>query len=75
MSFTRDVISTPNAPKAIGPYSQAIKANGFVFISGQIPIDPATGNLTLVPNPYYDLFCSGAAQLPDGRILTVGGYD
>ena len=43
--FTRDVVSTPNAPKAIGPYSQAIKANGFVFISGQVPIDPATGNL------------------------------
>jgi 2-iminobutanoate/2-iminopropanoate deaminase len=45
MSFTRDVISTPNAPKAIGPYSQAIKANGFVFISGQVALDPATGNL------------------------------
>jgi 2-iminobutanoate/2-iminopropanoate deaminase len=44
-SFTRDVVSTPNAPQAIGPYSQAIKANGFVFISGQIPIDPATGSL------------------------------
>jgi 2-iminobutanoate/2-iminopropanoate deaminase len=43
--FTRDVVSTPNAPIAIGPYSQAIKANGFLFISGQIPIDPATGNL------------------------------
>jgi 2-iminobutanoate/2-iminopropanoate deaminase len=43
--FTRDVVSTPNAPKAIGPYSQAIKANGFLFISGQIPIDPTTGNL------------------------------
>jgi 2-iminobutanoate/2-iminopropanoate deaminase len=45
MSFSRDVISTPNAPKAIGPYSQAIKANGFVFISGQVAIDPATNNL------------------------------
>lgn len=45
MSFTRDVVSTPNAPKAIGPYSQAIKANGFVFISGQVALDPATGNL------------------------------
>src|SRR5438477_1037610 len=38
----RDVISTPGAPKAIGPYSQAIKANGFVFVSGQVAIDPAT---------------------------------
>jgi 2-iminobutanoate/2-iminopropanoate deaminase len=38
----RDVISTPEAPKAIGPYSQAIRANGFVFVSGQVAIDPAT---------------------------------
>jgi 2-iminobutanoate/2-iminopropanoate deaminase len=38
----REVISTPNAPQAIGPYSQAIRANGFIFISGQIPIDPKT---------------------------------
>lgn len=37
------VISTENAPGAIGPYSQAIVANGLVFCSGQIPIDPATG--------------------------------
>src|SRR5437867_4908934 len=41
----RDVISTQAAPQAIGPYSQAIRANGFVFVSGQIAIDPATGNL------------------------------
>jgi 2-iminobutanoate/2-iminopropanoate deaminase len=38
-------IKTDKAPKAIGPYSQAIVANGFVFVSGQIPIDPATGDL------------------------------
>ena len=37
-------ISTEKAPAAIGPYSQAIEANGFVFASGQLPIDPATGN-------------------------------
>jgi 2-iminobutanoate/2-iminopropanoate deaminase len=36
-------VQTENAPAAIGPYSQAIKANGFVFVSGQIPINPATG--------------------------------
>jgi 2-iminobutanoate/2-iminopropanoate deaminase len=41
----KKVISTPNAPGAIGPYSQAIEANGFVFISGQIPIDPAVGKV------------------------------
>ncbi|MCM1312793.1 MAG: RidA family protein [Bacteroides sp.] len=37
-------ISTLNAPAAIGPYSQAIEANGTVYVSGQLPIDPATGN-------------------------------
>ena len=39
----REVISTDKAPGAIGPYSQAIKAAGMIFCSGQIPIDPATG--------------------------------
>ncbi len=38
----REVIHTDGAPKAIGPYSQAVKAGGFVFCSGQIPLDPAT---------------------------------
>lgn len=38
----REIISTNNAPQAIGPYSQAIKANGFIFVSGQVAIDPAT---------------------------------
>jgi 2-iminobutanoate/2-iminopropanoate deaminase len=38
----REVIATENAPRAIGPYSQAIRANGFIFVSGQIPVDPAT---------------------------------
>jgi 2-iminobutanoate/2-iminopropanoate deaminase len=38
----REVISANDAPRAIGPYSQAIKANGFVFVSGQVAIDPAT---------------------------------
>ena len=36
-------ISTKNAPAAIGPYSQAIEANGFIYASGQLPINPATG--------------------------------
>ncbi|HSI87853.1 MAG TPA: RidA family protein [Pyrinomonadaceae bacterium] len=39
----KETVSTENAPGAIGPYSQAVKANGMVFCSGQIPIDPATG--------------------------------
>ena len=41
----RQIIRTDQAPAAIGPYSQAVKANGFVFVSGQIPLDPATGQL------------------------------
>jgi 2-iminobutanoate/2-iminopropanoate deaminase len=41
----KDVISTPKSPEAIGPYSQAIKANGFVFVSGQLPIDPGSGQI------------------------------
>lgn len=41
----KEVISTTAAPAAIGPYSQAIKIGNFLFISGQIPVDPATGNI------------------------------
>jgi 2-iminobutanoate/2-iminopropanoate deaminase len=40
-----DFISTPDAPKAIGPYSQAVRAADLVYTSGQIALDPATGNL------------------------------
>jgi len=41
----REVIATADGPKAIGPYSQAIKANGFVFLSGQIALDPSSQQL------------------------------
>lgn len=41
----KNIIKTDNAPKAIGQYSQAVEANGFVFVSGQIPLDPKTGNI------------------------------
>ena len=41
-----DVISTDRAPQALGPYSQAIRADGLIFCSGQIPIDPAAGAVT-----------------------------
>ena len=41
----KKVIETADAPQAIGPYSQAIEANGFVFVSGQIPLDPVNGNM------------------------------
>lgn len=41
----KKVISTNNAPSAIGPYSQAVEANGMLFLSGMLPIDPSTGNI------------------------------
>jgi 2-iminobutanoate/2-iminopropanoate deaminase len=42
--MTREVVQTDNAPKAIGPYEQAIRANGFIYTAGPIPIDPKTGS-------------------------------
>ncbi len=42
--MNKEPVQTDNAPKAIGPYEQAIKANGFIYTAGQIPIDPKTGN-------------------------------
>jgi 2-iminobutanoate/2-iminopropanoate deaminase len=41
----KQIVNTPAAPAPIGPYNQSIKANGFLFVSGQIAIDPATGNI------------------------------
>ena len=41
----RSIVSTPHAPAAIGPYSQAVRAGQFVFLSGQIPLDPSSGNM------------------------------
>lgn len=43
--MTRQPITTPSAPGAIGPYSQAVRSGGWVFLSGQIPLDPATGEV------------------------------
>ena len=55
----KKVISTPDAPAAIGPYSQAIEANGMVFLSGMLPIDPATGE-----------FAPGGAKEQTAQIFT-----
>ncbi|MGC1455336.1 MAG: RidA family protein [Nitrospirota bacterium] len=44
----KKIIKTADAPQAIGPYSQAVEAGGFVFVSGQIPIDPGSGNVVPV---------------------------
>ena len=43
--MSKEIISTENAPQAIGPYSQAVKAGGLMFICGQIPLNPETGDL------------------------------
>jgi len=45
MAVTRQAVATDAAPKAIGPYSQAIRAGSLLFLSGQVPLDPATGAL------------------------------
>ena len=52
------VIATEHAPRAIGPYSQAVLANGFAFLSGQIPLDPATNQLV-----------EGDVAVQTGRVL------
>ena len=54
----KKVISTANAPQAIGPYSQAIEAGGFIFVSGQIPLIPATGELV-----------EGSVEVQTARVL------
>ena len=56
--MSREIIQTDNAPKAIGPYAQAIKVNGFVYTAGQIPIDPKTGE-----------FVSGAIAAQTRQVL------
>ncbi|MFL5847271.1 MAG: Rid family detoxifying hydrolase [Solirubrobacteraceae bacterium] len=45
MSHHREIVTAEGAPEALGPYSHAVKSNGLLFCSGQIPIDPATGEL------------------------------
>ena len=45
IKMSKEIVSTENAPQAIGPYSQAVKAGNLMFISGQIPLDPKTGDL------------------------------
>lgn len=47
--MNREIISTPDAPAAIGTYSQAVKCGGTVYLSGQIPLDPATGQMVEGP--------------------------
>jgi 2-iminobutanoate/2-iminopropanoate deaminase len=62
-------ISTPTAPKALGPYSQAIRAGQFLFVSGQVPVDPATGDL--VTGTIADQTRRALQNI--GEILAAGG--
>ena len=66
----KKVIATKNAPGAIGPYSQAIEVNGMLFISGQIPINPETGNI--VEGGIYEQTEQFMKNLEG--ILTEAGY-
>ena len=59
MSNTRQIVSTPNAPAAIGTYSQAVKVGQTVWLSGQIPLDPAT----MTPTPGKGPATPATAQL------------
>lgn len=63
-----DFVATSNAPKAIGPYSQALKVDGMLYASGQIPLDPATGNLVTgdFPAQVRRVFDNLAAVLREG---------
>jgi 2-iminobutanoate/2-iminopropanoate deaminase len=66
----KQIINTSNAPAAIGPYSQAVEINGILFISGQIPIDPATGKVV-----EGDITVQTEQVLKNiGAILEAAGY-
>lgn len=65
----KKVINTEKAPKAIGPYSQAIEANGMLFISGQVPVNPANGTI-----PEGITAQTEQVMQNIGAILTEAGY-
>ena len=66
----KKIIYTANAPKAIGPYSQAVEANGTLYVSGQVPINPATGKL--VEGGIKEQ--TGQVMKNIGAILEAAGY-
>jgi 2-iminobutanoate/2-iminopropanoate deaminase len=66
----KKIISTDKAPKAIGPYSQAVEINGTLYISGQVPIDPATGKV--VEGGIKEQ--TGQVMKNIGAILEAAGY-
>ena len=64
------IISTTNAPAAIGPYSQGYEVNGLVYTSGQIPVDPATGNVPQGITAQAEQSCKNV-----GAVLEAGGVN
>ena len=67
--MSKRIIHTENAPKAIGPYSQAVEANGMLFVSGQIPVNPATGTIPEGIEAQTEQVMKNI-----GAILTEAGY-
>lgn len=67
----KKIIQTNNAPAAIGPYSQAVEANGMLFVSGQVPVDPATGKV--VKGGIKEQTTQVMKNI--GAILQEAGYD
>ena len=65
-----NIISTTNAPAAIGPYSQGYEVNGLVYTSGQIPVDPATGNVPEGITAQAEQSCKNV-----GAVLAAAGAD
>jgi 2-iminobutanoate/2-iminopropanoate deaminase len=66
----KKIVHTDHAPKAVGPYSQAVESGGVLYVSGQIPIDPATGNLV-----EGCVACQTEQVLKNvGAILSAAGY-
>jgi 2-iminobutanoate/2-iminopropanoate deaminase len=68
--MSKRIIQTDNAPKAIGPYSQAIEVNGFLYVSGQIPVNPQTGQIPEGIEAQTEQVMQNI-----GAILKEAGYD
>ena len=71
--MNKDVISTPNAPAAVGPYSQGIRVGDIFFLSGQIPLDPATGKLVSTKKTATTEIGNNRACNVSGQVLDSTG--
>ena len=69
-SMKKEIINTASAPAPIGPYNQSVKANGFLFVSGQIAIDPKTGNIdaTTIEEETHQVMKNLAAILAEAEL-------